>query len=190
MKIVVDAYNVLHQVIKDRHINDQDRKWFINKLIAYGKKKKHTIIVVFDGGPFLFPTSYEKENIVIKYSGPKDSADDIILRYVKEYAGHSMMLVSSDRQLCQSAQFYNVEAIESIDFYELITPLEQKIDEPAAQRAVKTSEGSSALDELMMQTKVQKKIEDLESPLEQDRVAKSQTLSKSQRRRMHKIKKL
>jgi hypothetical protein len=41
-----------------------------------------------------------------------------------------------------------------------------------------------------MQTKVQKKIEDFESPLEKDRAAKSRTLSKNQRRRMHKIKKL
>lgn len=192
MKIVVDAYNVLHQVITGRHISDQDRKWFINKLAAYAKKKKHTIIVVFDGGPFLFPTTYQQQDIVIKYSGPKDSADDIILRYIKEHAGHSLILVSSDRQLCQAARFYNVEAMGSGDFYEImVPPCEQKMQASHIQeQAVKTGQGSSCVDELMMQTRVYKKIEDLEDPLEQNRVGKSKTLPKKQRKRMLKIKKL
>lgn len=191
MKIVVDAYNVLHHVIKERHISDHDRKWFINRLIAYAKKKRHTIIVVFDGGPFLFPTTYQQQNIVVKYSGPKDSADDIILSYIKEHAGHTMMLVSSDRQLCQAAHVYDVESIDSYDFYQIIVPADQKMQLLHVQeQAVKMGQSSSVIDEMMMQTKVYKKIEDLEDSLEQDRARGSKTLSKKQRKRISKIKKL
>lgn len=189
MKVIIDAYNVLHQIIKDEHVSEQERKHFINQLAVYAKNKKHTVVVVFDGGPFLFPTTSEQKGIIIKYSGPKDTADMIILRYIKEHTGEAMVLVSSDRELCKAAKVYDVEALDAKDFCNVIIEREQKVEPKISMQAVKTGDAESLVDMLMMQTKVQKKVEDIDDPAQQRR-SPAEKLSKKERKRMHKIKKL
>lgn len=189
MKVIIDAYNVLHQVTKHDHISEQERKHFINQLTAYAKKRGNAVVIVFDGGPFLFPsTSYHKE-ITIIYSGPKDSADTMILRYIKEHTSHNMVLVSSDRELCKAAQYYHVESIDAKDFYNVIMEPAQKSVSKTQEQAIKTGDADSIVDMLMMQTGVKKKLEDIEDPV-LDRQSPAEKLSKKERKRMHKIKKL
>lgn len=193
MKIIIDAYNVLHQVIKGDHIAENDRKRFINQLSAYAKKRGHDIIVVFDAGPFLFPVSEQQKGITVKYSGPRESADDIILRYIKEHVGHSMLLVSSDRELCQAACYYdNIDVVDAQDFYDILT---QNGTKRAAvpkldMQAVKMGDSSEKVDMLMRQTSVSKKTEDIRNPLQEERQSQGYTTSKRVKKRLHKIKKL
>lgn len=189
MKVIIDAYNVLHQVMKHDRINEQERKHFINQLTTYAKKKGHSVVIVFDGGPFLFPSTSHQKGITIIYSGPKESADTMILRYIKEHANQTMILVSSDRELCQAAQYYHVESVDAKDFYNVIMESEQKAVSKTGERAIKTGDADTIVDLLMMQTGIKKKLEDIEDPL-LDRRSPAEKLSKKERRRMHKIKKL
>lgn len=189
MKIIVDAYNVLHQTTKDDYIHEHERKHFINQLSAYAKKKGHQLIAVFDGGPFLFPTSEQQKGITIKYSGPKDTADDIILRYIKEHEGHSMLLVSSDRELCDAAHYYDVEAVDAKDFYELLTEQGGSAPKKKTAQAIKMGDADELVDSLMQQVRVHKKVDDMQDPTD-DRQSPAYKPSKKERKRMHKIKKL
>jgi predicted RNA-binding protein with PIN domain len=189
MKVIIDAYNVLHQVMKHDHIKEQERKHFINQLTAYAKKRGNAVVVVFDGGPFLFPSTSHHKGMTIIYSGPKDSADMMILRYIKEHAGHAMVLVSSDRELCKAAQYYQVESVDAKDFYYTIMEPEQKNAPRVKEQAIKTGDADSIVDIFMMQTGVKKKLEDIEDPV-LDRQSPANKLSKKERKRMHKIKKL
>lgn len=189
MKVIIDAYNVLHQVVKHDHIGQQERKHFINQLNAYAKKKGNVVVVVFDGGPFLFPSTSHYKGMTIIYSGPKDSADAMILRYIKEHVEHAMVLVSSDRELCRAAQYYHVESIDAKDFYYNIMEPDQKSLSKVKEQAIKTGKAESVVDILMMQVSVKKKLEDIEDPA-LDRRSPANKLSKKERKRMHKIKKL
>ncbi len=189
MKILIDAYNVLHHASKDDYIHEHERKHFINQLSAYAKKKGHQVIVVFDGGPFLFPTSEQQKGITVKYSGPKDTADDIILRYIKEHEGQSMLLVSSDRELCDAAYYYQVEAIDAQDFYDLLTEQSDYTPKKRQAQAIKMGDANELVDSLMQQAQVHKKIDDMQDPSD-DRKSSSRKPSKKERKRMHKIKKL
>lgn len=189
MKIIIDAYNVLHHVIKDEYIHEHERKHFINQLSAYAKKKGHQLVVVFDGGDTLFPMSIQQKGITVMYSGPKDTADDIILRYLKEHEGHSMLLVSSDRDLCSAAQYYDVESIEAKDFYDRLTERNSNSSKRQPIQAVKMGNADREVDRLMQQADVHKKIDDMQDPTT-DRQSPARTLSKKERKRMHKIKKL
>ncbi len=189
VKVIVDAYNVLHTMVRTDRINENERKHFINLLSAYAKRKKNEIIVVFDAGPFLFPTTEQQKGIVVKYSGPNDTADDIIMRYIKNHQGQSMVLISSDRELTSAAQYYDVEAIKARDFHALL--VEHKVEKAKDRgQAIKMAEGShEKVDALMRQTKVPTKVDDMESPIE-DRRSSAEKLSKKERKRMQKIKKL
>ncbi len=189
MKVIVDAYNVLHTMVKTDRINENERKHFINLLSAYAKRKKNEVIVVFDAGPFLFPSTEQQKGIVVKYSGPNDTADDIILRYIKNHHGQSMVLVSSDRELTSAARYYEVESIKSRDFYALL--VEHKTEKTKDRgNAIKIADDSHELvDALMQQTKVPTKIDDMQSPVG-DRRSPAEKLSKKERKRMQKIKKL
>ncbi len=189
MKIIVDAYNVLHHTTKDDYIHEHERKHFINQLSAYAKKKGHQLIAVFDGGPFLFPTSEQQKGITIKYSGPNDTADDIILRYIKEHEGHSMLLVSSDRDLCDAAHYYDVEAVNAQDFYDLLTEQRSSAPEKQTAQAIKMGDADEVVDSLMQQVRVHKKVDDMQDPTD-DRQSPARKSSKKERKRMHKIKKL
>ena len=52
MIIVVDAYNLLRSVPPyKKNISDKERAYFIAQLSAYGKRKGHKMVIVFDGGP-------------------------------------------------------------------------------------------------------------------------------------------
>jgi predicted RNA-binding protein with PIN domain len=188
MKVIVDAYNVLHYTAKDKQVSQQERKCFINQLSAYAKNKGNAVIVVFDGGPFLFPSSFDHKGITVKYSGPQMSADEIILCYIKEHAGDSMVLISSDRALCTAAKFYEVESVDAKDFYDFIIPAALNCVSKSTQ-AVKIGQSDTVVDLLMMQTVVQKKSEDM-SDLFEKRKSPAKRLSKKIKKRMHKIKKL
>jgi predicted RNA-binding protein with PIN domain len=191
VKVIVDAYNVLHAMVKTDRVNENERKHFIRLLAAYAKRKKNKVIVVFDAGPFLFPSTEQQKGITIKYSGPNDSADDIILRYIKNHQGQSMMLASSDRELCAAAQYYAVESVTAQDFHALL--VEHQMDKMSPKKtgqAIKISSDSDEMvDALMHQTRVPIKNDDMQSPVDQRKPA-SQKASKKERKRMQKLKKL
>lgn len=191
MKIIIDAYNVLHCINASDRVTDNQRKAFIKQLGVYARQKGHVVIAVFDGGPVLFASSARINGITVVYSGPHMSADEFILNYSKEHVGHHMLLVSSDNELCQAAMLYNVESIRSDDFYSIFKQhVQQGILTKVGGQVVKMSKHSSAMDHLMSeQVEVPLKVEDVQNQVEL-RNKKSTTLSKKERNRMHILKKL
>lgn len=191
MKVIVDAYNVLHQMNK-KQISDAERRHFINLLSAYAKRKRLEVIAVFDAGPFLFPSSEEQKGITIKYSGPNSSADDIIVRIMQQCQGQGMVLVSSDRELRDAAKKYHAESIPSPEF--IVRLLEREPENKAvaeSQQAVKIHANSDAfVDLLMQQTRVPVKTADAVPEESKERRAPAHKESKKERLRSHKIKKL
>lgn len=190
MKVIVDAYNVLHQMNKAQ-ISESERKHFINLLSAYAKRKRLEVIAVFDAGPFLFPSTEEQKGITIKYSGPRASADDIIVRIMQQCQGQGMVLASSDRELRDAAKKYGAESIPAPEFIVRLLEREPEAKGVGSHQAVKiTPDADGLVDRLMQQTKVPAKTADALPEESEARRAPAHKESKKERLRSQKIKKL
>ncbi len=193
MDIIVDAYNLMRLEITDALISEGQRKHFINTMRTYGARKKHTMIVVFDGGEFRWPVQETHKGITIIYAGSHHTADEAIIAYIKRNLGRSMLLVSSDRQLRDEAAHYGVELLHARDFYDrLYAAVGGGTQETSvAAKAVKTSQtADEAVDELMSKVmRMQIKPED-DQQLHKERASQSQQLARKERKRLQKLKKL
>ena len=166
----------------------------MNELCQYAVLKKHTMIVVFDGGAHDWPLKERHNGLTVVYSGRKESADDYIRTYVDKQAMDNVLLISSDAGLCSWALRCGVESIPAVAFYALVLQeLEQikKVEQShqKIQSIIKTSqEAASDLDTIMNEvcgTGVKSEHIPAES-----RKGKSQKLSKKERLMMKKIIKL
>lgn len=196
MIIVIDGYNVLKQSLKQTQITDRAKQHFFVQLNNYSNAKGHTIIVIFDGGPY-WGTDIEKiGRITVVHSGSKESADDYIMRYLDIHKGKDLLLISTDRLLCRHAWDLNIESIDAIDFYQLLQEeTAQKPSKPQNNRSVikLTERNQPELDMLMQEAsnlippKKEPTVDDTR-PTNQKRPSK--TLSKKERLMLKKIKKL
>lgn len=195
MILIIDGYNILKQIKADPAIHENERKNFTNHLIAYAKIKHHSIIVVFDGGPFWWSSGTTTKNVTTVYSGTRENADDYIKKYI-EASKHpdNLLLVSSDRELIDFAQKNNVHALRAQEF---LTILERTLPQQtiavvkSTEKAykMKDSPQNSELDQLMAagSSTIMLKKEDLartKQPI------KSNKLVKKDRKKQQKLKKL
>lgn len=193
MDIIIDAYNVLRLELTDDFITESQRKHFISLLRAYAQRKKHTMVVVFDGGEYRWAVQETHKEIVIIYSGTHQTADEAIITYIKRNLGRAMVLVSSDRQLRDEAAYYGLELVQSQDFLERLHAVIDNKAELTAHKAqaVKTSqEVQHELDVIMQRVmRMQIKPDDVEYD-SRDRSSHGQHLSRKERKRIQRLKKL
>lgn len=194
MMLVIDAYNIIKQASPNRFINESQRQQFLQELRQYAAIKKHTMIVVFDGGPHDWPLKEHINGIEVIYSGRKESADDYIRRYINEHIKDNVLLISSDGGICSWALLCGVESIPAITFYELVLQELKQVKNHEkvyhrVQPVMKTSqEAVPGLDDLMHEvTNMAVKNEDTFSV---DRKGQAKQQSKKERLVMKKIIKL
>ena len=185
MIIIIDAYNLLKQLHDNQLITDDQRASFLKQMKKYADHKKHTILVVFDGGPFDWTHSYKEGRMKVFYSGRHETADQVIEQYLDDHQTKDILLVSSDHELCLYASQLKIPSIGSSDFYAIITQKE----EPEVIRQVEhISADSLDLDTLMEQASKQIPIkqEDYAVPIPKP----SAKASKRERKLWQKLKKL
>ncbi len=193
MVILIDGYNLLKRIIGPVTLETQ-RKSFIARLRRYSAKKKHTIVLVFDGGITNFVSKEIELGLTIIHSGYKQLADDVIKDYLADHAGtEELVLITSDRELRSFAQKLSVESIASDDFFKLLKAAEEETKTSLKKTiqkdiAYKLSEQENPeLDILMVATNIQEKKEDFEHSL---KYIKRPELSKKEKRRQALMKKL
>jgi YacP-like NYN domain len=120
MIIIIDAYNVLKQVIPKQEISDKERNHFIAQMGRYAKIKQHKIIVVFDGGPYEWVHREKMNGTIVIYSGVHESADDVIKHYLEDHQAKDLLLVSTDREINAVASRLDIPSIDAKDFYILV----------------------------------------------------------------------
>jgi len=151
MIIVIDGYNVLKHADSDRKIGPQERRQFIQMLSRYHHRKKHTIVLVFDGGPCTWPSKEVIAKVKVIYSGSRKTADTVIMDYIKDHYAKDLLLVSSDNELIRFAEKFEAVSIGSEEFYYLMqealrSPFEPEVTEDVH---VEIDESIEDLDELM-----------------------------------------
>jgi predicted RNA-binding protein with PIN domain len=116
MILVVDAYNVVKAERKSKTISKAERLQFIKELIRYAILKNHTLLIVFDGGPYPFPFVTEIPRGQLVYSGYDLTADDYIRKYLPENKHKALFLASSDHELIRKARQCNVDHMGGYEF--------------------------------------------------------------------------
>lgn len=128
MIIVIDGYNVLKQWRPSTTITEKERHAFLVKLGRYGRKKRHKMVVVFDGGFYEWPSKEKKAGVTVIYSA-RESADEVIQQYLEDHKSKDILLVSSDHELNLFASHLHIVSIGSEEFiYLVIDALKQADD--------------------------------------------------------------
>ncbi len=119
--IIIDGYNLIRQSSSLSALDNLNmqlgRETLVDLLVKYKKIKHHKITVVFDGTNALsFPKHSDYINgVKIKFSHSGESADTVIKKMAfmeKEKA----LVVSSDREVADSATSCGAAVIGSIEF--------------------------------------------------------------------------
>lgn len=196
MIIVVDAYNLLRAIPPyKKTITDRERSQFIVRLSTYGRSKGHKVIIVFDGGPYEWPSKESKKGVQIVYSGVHETADDYIKKYMSENRSKDLLLVSSDGELNRYAAQLTIPSIDSPVFYQLV--VEEISGRQSLQTIskkgllIKSTESSEDyVDQLMEKASknVPAKAEDF--VYDNNRRKTSEHVSKNERELLKKLKKL
>jgi predicted RNA-binding protein with PIN domain len=195
MIIVVDAYNLLRSVPPyNKTTTDKERAQFIAQLSAYGRRKGHKMIIVFDGGPHEWPFRENMKTVQIVYSGIHATADDYIKEYVEAHQAKDLLLVSSDSELNRWVARHNIPSIDSLSFFQLLRQeLREKnvTHEKTVDTVVKLGTSQFDIDQLMMEASksVPIKSEDL-APVNKGRDVKQAQVSKNERALLKKLNKL
>ena len=200
MIIIVDAYNLLHAMPGYRKtMTDKERAHFIAQIAAYGRRKGHKMIIVFDRGPYEWPFKETMKAVQVVYSGMHQTADDYIKEYIDAHKAQDILLVSSDSDLNRYAQYHTISSIDSALFSQLLHEELAAKNSAAVQRKsevvklVQDDEFCSAaqemLDKLMMQAS-KKIIEKSEDYVQHNKAQNKNTMSKEERILLKKLKKL
>ena len=195
MIIVVDAYNLIKSILKVTYIQEKQRNQFIKLFQQYVLLRENQAILVFDGGFDLYEDDYDYDHLTIMYSGQMHTADDVIKRILKERQGRDVLLVTSDRDICDYASQCNIESIGSVDFYEILQEVmmqQKQKKEKVSQGAHKTTDRSNDyIDDLMEEGSrvLEKKIQDQEVDFIV-RIRDHKKISKKDRRLLKKIAKI
>jgi predicted RNA-binding protein with PIN domain len=201
MIILIDAYNLLHAFPSHaKTLTDSKRAQFIKRLSRYGRIKKHSMVLVFDGGLNQWPSTDKIHEVQIIYSGTRFSADDCIKQYLSEHCTKDILLVSSDRELNDFAQRLNIPSIDSPAFYYILQEAVQQSNKTnrsagdfvkmvRKEENEKESGPQHDIDALMMEASkiLPVKSEDV---VQDDRREKSKQVSKQERILLKKLHKL
>ena len=121
LHLIIDGYNLIRQSASLGSLDDQDiqlgREALIAKLVAYRRLKPHRITVVFDGAnaPHFARCQDRTKGVAICFSQNGELADAVIKRMVAQERERAVV-VSSDRDVADYAEFRGAAVISATDF--------------------------------------------------------------------------
>lgn len=116
MKLVIDGYNLLfHLGLLQGGDLEEARDMLLDMLSDYGKIKKRSILVVFDGRGTLPGGSAARKWVRPVFTSPSESADDRIAKLCAKMR-ESAFVVTSDAGLISRISSFNSPHVRVEDF--------------------------------------------------------------------------
>jgi predicted RNA-binding protein with PIN domain len=163
MEIIIDGYNLIGAEQGLRGDLKHQRNWLVERLSLYQKRKGFNVTVVFDGwrSGSIDEVKDQTGTITIVYSRQGERADSVIVRIARQ-KGSGCVVVTSDREVRTAIERFGATAVYAAEFAAILRRLDAPfyVDEP----------------ELIEEAAVKK--------------GNPQQLSKTERRRREKLKKL
>ncbi len=127
MDVIVDGYNVIFK-IPELGANTKKcdieilRNRFLSILEQYKEKRRHKLIVVFDGQGSGVSYKSNISGIGVVFPRPGLDADEEIKRMVsKSKRPREIMVVTSDREIKRFVEKYGSKVMEPLEFYRHVT---------------------------------------------------------------------
>jgi len=197
MYIVIDGYNLLKLVNGQTHISEEQRSAFVNLLGRYKLKRGHKITIVFDAGPCVYPLKEKQHGVSVIFSGEHQTADDVIVQFVKNNATKELAVITADREIISHVERLGAEVIKPLVFYTKVKEAFKKSSEALKREratVVKTTDTQdSDLDDLMLQAAGMKnapKDENDQYQAPRHHQPRGAKVSKKERKRLKKMDKL
>ena len=171
-----------------RMIEEADRRAFLNRISTYSKRKKHKVVVVFDGGDSPWPHRETIAGVAVIYSGSRETADSVIMNYIDDHCTKELLLVSSDTELNRFAGQHEVVSIGSEEFYYLLKEALAVQKDFPANVSVEIDEDIKGVDEIMEAASARVPIK--QEDLQKSRQPQKKRYSKQDRALLKKLKKL
>lgn len=190
MIIIIDGYNVLKRIDSGADIGQRERDRFASELARYGQAKKHSIVLVFDGGPSSRPVREHKNGAQVIYAGTKSSADEYIAHYAQDHRNQDLMVVSADRALCRLVVQFGATCIDPEAFMYLLRAKKDTTSGQKSSAIIKTSEKDEVLLDELMQEAGKQEIYKPHDQGSRSRRSPNKDMSKNERVLIQKVKKL
>ncbi len=134
MHLVIDGYNLIHATpeFASAQASGQGHVVLTLALKLYRQYKSHKISVVLDGGPQPGESRSSLNGVPIIYSGPEQTADDVIARIAARH-GPGITVITDDRELAGRCAKAGSEVINSTEFSDRLAMVFMMMDdiEPA-----------------------------------------------------------
>ena len=123
MDIIVDGYNVIFKIPELGYSTEKCdieilRNRFLAILEQYKEKRKHKLIVVFDGKGYGNTSEARVAGIDVVFSRPGIDADEEIKRMVSNSENpRHIMVITADRDIEQYVKKYGCKVVEPLAFY-------------------------------------------------------------------------
>jgi len=152
MIVVIDGYNLVKQVITAKHVSQKQRDKFVVQLAHYLKKRGLKGVIVFDGGESNYQYREKRGNVIVIFSGYKETADEVIATYLQEHREYALLLVTSDRELRNYAETLGKTTMGAPEFYYSYVENKKVPDTKIGDKTLfkMTDEAPLELDELML----------------------------------------
>jgi predicted RNA-binding protein with PIN domain len=146
MDLVIDGYNLIGNNQGLYGAVEHKRNWLIQQLSQYQKIKKLNVIVVFDGwqSGMANESIDQKDGVKIVYSRLGEKADQVIIRIARE-KGAGAVVVSSDREIRNAVERFGAVAIYSGEFNQILRSLDGSLsdDEDETDESIPSKAGNA-----------------------------------------------
>jgi predicted RNA-binding protein with PIN domain len=163
MDIIIDGYNLIGAERGLQGGLEHKRNWLVQQVAAYRKVKQNSIIIVFDGwqAGSVQETEVSRDGIRVIYSRLGEKADAVIVRIARQKAS-GCVVVTSDREIRNAVERFGAVAISAGEFNRILRSLDRPLDDDLDEETDRVS----------------------------DRKGNPNQLSKNERKRLEKLKKL
>jgi predicted RNA-binding protein with PIN domain len=121
-KILIDGYNLIFRFEKIKtekpYALEKAREKLLSRLASYGRTKKISLTVVFDGDDVgVRPQSYVQNGVEIVFSQPPITADSVIKKIIQAEANpQNITVVTSDKPVADFATSAGCKTFSSESF--------------------------------------------------------------------------
>jgi len=134
-KLIIDGYNMLHQIDAYRDLLNQElalaRDKLIHDLKIYQSIRKIEIIVIFDGAPdvYILPEFTTPSNIEVIFSRAPCKADPLIMRKIgSEPQKGRLLIITDDREITSFAKTAGCRCLSPKVFYQRMNTASTEIE--------------------------------------------------------------
>src|SRR5215475_4149171 len=126
MEIIIDGYNVIGSDTGLTGNLEHRRNLLVERLAGYHRNKGHDITVVFDGwrSGSIDEVQQKRDGICIVYSRFGEKADSVIVRLARKQ-GTGCVVVTSDREVISAVEHFGVVALYAGEFAEMLRNLRE-----------------------------------------------------------------